>query len=69
MESIHIRMPVILPKENEAEWLDNTITNSDQLTRLLTPYQAEDMEAYPVSTDVNMVKNQSDKLMIPLNSL
>ncbi len=57
MEDIHNRMPVILPREAEATWLGRQLEEGETLTSLLTPYPAEEMEAYVVSTLVNSAKN------------
>jgi putative SOS response-associated peptidase YedK len=51
MESIHDRMPVILPRRFEKEWLVND--HIPDLLKLLAPYPAEEMEAYPVAGLVN----------------
>jgi putative SOS response-associated peptidase YedK len=56
---IHDRMPVILPKEVEDLWLDSAIEDPRRLLDLLRPYPTEEMEAYPVSSLVNSVKNDS----------
>lgn len=53
MSSIHNRMPVILRREDEDEWLDPANTEPEQLLPLLRPYPAEEMAAYPVSRLVN----------------
>lgn len=42
------RMPVILTRQDEVLWLDNT-TAEDALTALLRPYPAAGMTHYPVS--------------------
>ena len=44
------RMPVILPKELEREWLKPINDNIDKemIQSLIQPYPAEEMEAYPV---------------------
>ena len=57
METIHNRMPVILPRHTEATWLDPQLEDQEALTSLLTPYPADEMEAYVVSTLVNTAKN------------
>ncbi|CAM2814528.1 SOS response-associated peptidase [Paenibacillus sediminis] len=59
MAPIHDRMPVILPQEAEDEWLRRDNHNIEALQQLLVPYPAEEMKAYPVSTLVNSVKNNS----------
>jgi putative SOS response-associated peptidase YedK len=45
-------MPVILPPESYASWLDTSIQEPDELMPLLVPYPSQAMEAYPVSTHV-----------------
>ncbi len=57
MANIHNRMPVILPRQAYAQWLDPTEQNPQQLNGLLIPYPAEEMTAYPVSTVVNNPRN------------
>jgi putative SOS response-associated peptidase YedK len=61
---IHERMPVILPRDAEALWLDPEIEDAELLTALLRPYPAEAMEAYPVSRRVNSVRNNDADLII-----
>jgi putative SOS response-associated peptidase YedK len=53
LKPIHDRMPVILAKDAEAVWLDPMIEDPARLLPLLTPYPAEEMEWYLVSTRVN----------------
>ena len=62
MENIHDRMPAILTPENESLWLDNHLNPSDTLD-LLQPYPSEHMYAYPVSTEVNNVRNNNANLI------
>ncbi|MGG1446421.1 SOS response-associated peptidase [Bacillus subtilis] len=63
MEDIHDRMPVILTDENEKQWLNPKNTDPDYLQSLLLPYDADDMEAYQVSSLVNSPKNNSSELI------
>lgn len=63
MENIHDRMPVILNYEYEKEWLNPKNTDPDYLKSLLLPYDADDMEAYQVSSLVNSPKNNSPELI------
>ena len=62
---IHDRMPVILPEEAHAQWLDPGNTDTAALQRLLRPYPAEEMRAYPVRTLVNSAKNEGPELIEP----
>ncbi len=50
---IHDRMPVILRPEDEALWLDRSVSDAAELLPLLIPYPADLMEAYAVSRQVN----------------
>jgi len=67
MESIHTRMPVILPRDAEAAWLDRAIEAPERLLPLLIPYSAKDMDAYAVSPAVNSPRNDSPACIEPLN--
>jgi putative SOS response-associated peptidase YedK len=44
---------VILPPDAYSVWLDPTTRDAEPLQILLTPYPADAMTAYPVSTRVN----------------
>jgi putative SOS response-associated peptidase YedK len=63
--TIHDRMPVILPWEHHAGWLATGATASD-LTGMLTPFPAAEMEAYPVSTWVNSPAHDDPRCLEPL---
>ncbi len=66
LKLIHDRMPVILTREAEDIWLDPAIQDPTRLLPLLTPYPAEAMVAYPVSTKVNNPAHDSQECIIPL---
>ena len=65
MATIHTRMPAILRPEDEATWLDPTLTDADQVLSLLGPYPAERMQAYPVAALVNSWENEGPELLQP----
>jgi putative SOS response-associated peptidase YedK len=65
MSDIHERMPVILTKETESEWLNPEINDPKQLKSLLTPYDSERMKAYEVSSLVNSPKNNVPETILP----
>lgn len=67
MEPIHNRMPVILPRDAEAQWLNRSIEDPAQLLPLLVPYPANAMEAYEVSLAVNSPRNDSPACIEPMN--
>jgi putative SOS response-associated peptidase YedK len=50
---IHDRMPVIVPKDREAAWLDPRNARPEQLAPLLRPYPAGQMAVAEV--DANML--------------
>lgn len=58
VEPIHNRMPAILRPEEEDQWL-NPDLEAEQLLELLRPYQASEMDAYPVSKSVNLPINDN----------
>ena len=65
MLPIHNRMPVILKPEHYKLWLDPAEKSPDELTNLLKPYPAGEMDAYPISTAVNNVRNDTPDLIKP----
>ncbi len=65
MESIHNRMPVIVPREAYADWLDYKQTDASKVTPLLVPFPAEQMIAVPVSRRVNNVRYDAPDLVQP----
>lgn len=64
MAPIHTRMPVILHPEQEAAWL-NTEAGRDW-QRVLGPFPADLMAAYPVSARVNSPRYDDPSLIEPL---
>jgi hypothetical protein len=60
MQSIHNRMPVILPPAAYAQWLQPGEADTAALLPLLAPYPADEMLAYPVSTLVNAPNDLAD---------
>lgn len=66
MRPIHHRMPVIIPRDQEAVWLDPDCGDEARLLGLLRPYAEEAMEAHEVSTTVNSPVNDSPDLIEPL---
>ncbi len=67
MERIHNRMPVILHKEDEASWLESSLSTRSGIEPLLRPYEDNKLEIYEVSRDVNMVRNNKVELTYPIN--
>ena len=62
---IHERMPVVIPSDAFALWLDCAAVDAAAATVLVTPVPDDMIEAYPVSNDVNRVANDNAKLLEP----
>ena len=65
VEPIHERMPVMLSLEDEGSWLEPE-TSPEQLAKLLRPYAARDMRAWPVSRLVNSAASEGPELIEPV---
>ncbi|MGH8015417.1 MAG: SOS response-associated peptidase, partial [Candidatus Zixiibacteriota bacterium] len=63
----HDRMPVILSRAEEDQWLDPDAKTAD-LQKLLDSYPEKEMEAYEVSTMVNKPINDSPENIKPVKT-
>jgi putative SOS response-associated peptidase YedK len=63
---IHDRAPLLVERDKYAAWLDPTVSDASALAGLLVPAAPGRLEAYPVSTLVNNVKNNGPELVEPL---
>jgi len=63
VEPIHDRMPVVLPREDEAAWLT---AGPDERKALCRPYPGDDLDAYPISTRVNDPAHDDPSVIEPL---
>jgi len=61
-KDIHDRMPVMLEKDKERDWLNNEI-EIPELQDMLKPYNSELMRVYPVSARVNSPGNDARELL------
>jgi putative SOS response-associated peptidase YedK len=66
MKPIHHRMPVILPQNEEENWLKNPDTTD--LKKLLKPYPDDETDMYPVSSLVNSPQNDTPAVIRPLKN-
>ena len=66
MAEIHNRMPAILDRDAEQAWLDHELVEPEAVIHLLRPYEADRMEAYPVSSKVSSPRNEGPELIEPL---
>ncbi len=70
LQSIHPRMPVILPPEHQAQWLDPNEQDPRRLHRLLEQAAAATaLQAHPVSARVNHPSNDDPALIEPQGDL
>jgi putative SOS response-associated peptidase YedK len=63
---IHDRMPMVIPPESWADWLDPGNGEVSDLRALLAPAAARGLATYPVSTAVNSVRNNGPELIEPV---
>ena len=58
-------MPVILAPDLYADWLNPGNQDTGELKEFLLPYDPSLMQAYPISSLVNSVRNQGRELLEP----
>jgi putative SOS response-associated peptidase YedK len=63
LTEIHDRMPLVLPRERWAEWLDPDRDDVAELARPTPPELVEQLELRPVGTAVNNVRNNGAQLL------
>jgi len=62
---VHDRMPVILPRQHWAAWLDPQAQDTGQLVPLLRPCPADALRAYPVGALVSNPRNDVLECLAP----
>ncbi|MBB1152869.1 MULTISPECIES: SOS response-associated peptidase [Amycolatopsis] len=63
LTDVHHRMPLIVPHENWAGWLDPDRSEVDELMAPTSPAVVESLELRPVSSLVNNVRNNGPELL------
>ncbi|MBC7629933.1 SOS response-associated peptidase [Aeromicrobium sp.] len=63
---VHERMPLFLEPDGFDDWLDPAPHPPERLLELLTPAAPGRLDAFPVSTAVNNVRNNGPELIVPL---
>jgi putative SOS response-associated peptidase YedK len=66
LRELHDRMPVILPRDAWATWLDRTVQDVARIQELLVAAPEKDLVAAPVSTWVNDFKHDDPRCIAPL---
>jgi hypothetical protein len=64
----HDRMPVILEKELEEEWLNSDLVEVKRISNMLKPYSSEKMEEWRVGDEARNPKNDYPEVMKPIRS-
>lgn len=67
MQTIHNRMPVILPEQHYDLWLTKEEMDPELLNPLLKPYTDTPLQAFPVSRAVNNPKNDVPECVTPMS--
>ena len=62
---LHERMPAILRREDEEEWISRDVTDPLQVERLLQPYPEDAMRVYAVSPMSTAPRNNGPDLIEP----
>ena len=62
----HDRMPAVVRAEDFERWLDPAVEDPRELLAILVPFPASEMEAYPVSPEVNKVATEGPECVEPL---
>ncbi|HYJ66493.1 MAG TPA: SOS response-associated peptidase [Nocardioidaceae bacterium] len=63
---VHDRMPMTVAPERWKDWLDPRLNDGDAVRELMAPPAEGTLEIYPISTQVNNVKNNGPELRDPM---
>lgn len=66
--AIHDRMPVILHEEDEATWLEPSLTKREDIEPLIHPLEDNGLEVYEVSSDSKAYEYDDEGRIVPLRS-
>lgn len=69
MRPIHHRMPIIVPIENENDWLAHTFEKPIEAQRFLMSLKDPVLHSYEVSSYVNNVRNDDESCIQPINKV
>ena len=65
---VHSRMPIVLPKDAEAAWLDPGTTDAAAVVEFARECAVTEFVHYPVSTRVNNSKSEGGDLIKPFEN-
>jgi putative SOS response-associated peptidase YedK len=60
------RMPIVLSQNEEARWLDTSVTDANALFDMLRPIKSEQLLVTEVSADIHSLKIDTPNLITPL---
>lgn len=66
MQDIHHRMPIILPKEKQDEWIKPQLIQPEVAQQFVTNLEMDAMKAYDVASYVNKANNNDKKCIEPI---
>ena len=66
LAQVHDRMPLVLPRESWARWLDPAVADPSDLLASWDEAEGEHLELRPVATTVNSVENNGPDLICPV---
>ena len=66
LDRIHDRQPLVLDREDWAQWLDPENHDIESVRRLLALERPGRFDAYPVSPAVSATRNNGEQLLLPL---
>ena len=69
LSRIHDRMPLVLPRQAWAAWLDPAVSDASDLLRAWDEAGGEHLELRPVASTVNNVDNNGPELVRPVEPL
>lgn len=67
LSALHSRMPVFIAPHDFDRWLDCDAVPAEEAATLIKPADETLLEAYPISSAVNRVANDSEALIAPLS--
>ena len=65
---VHTRMPIVLPKETEAAWLDPELTDAALAIAFAREHSVTDFEFYMVNPRVNNSRSEGAELIEPFEN-
>jgi putative SOS response-associated peptidase YedK len=66
LRSVASRLPIILSRNEEARWLDTSVSDATALFDMLRPISSEQLVIIQVSADIYSLKTDTPRLITPL---